>query len=210
MRPRALFDRGRLLSRVGVLVACCLPLSCSHDDRVDLTLRVRDGYHSPELGPAGRACFDVPEESQVVAGAGSERHANPATWGCHFQYTERYWSDGSGQSATVPAYAATAYYTGTSYSTVECGGRSIASAWWWTLLPDRDPQSDSFKLQLADGTTAVLDPVSGLWAETAPADDACSEVTGTWRGIEGSLRDHHGSFTMINDSLQTTLHLAED
>jgi hypothetical protein len=78
------------------------------------------------------------------------------------------------------------------------------------LHPERLRHGDEINVQTTDGSALELVPKAGLWATTPRTTDRCFELWGTWRGVSGNLRGHTGTYTMVDDSIQTLLELIED
>ena len=187
------------LIAAGLLVGA-LAAGCSNRDKFELAVRVRDVFEWTE--PDAGCILNIVQRRETP-----ESPSRPATR-CSFQSSEQLWSGDDGRHAVVATPAVTLYFTVPTYGPVECGGRSIPGMWWFTLLPDRTPHAGVFEMQADEGSTIALEMEEGVWA--GGALDSCVEMSGTWRGMAGNLRDRTGTYTWVDDSIQSVLRIVED
>ena len=72
-------------------------------------------------------------------------------------------------------------------------------------MPDPTPGEVTFD----DGGGLTLMPTSSLLVMDG-YDVLCFEMTGHWQGTAGTLLDRSGTYRLVNDTVQTVLHLIED
>jgi hypothetical protein len=188
-----------MLTAAGLLLGAS-GTGCSDRDEFELAVRVRDGFEW-SLPHAG--CI----LNTVELPATAESPSRPGTR-CNFQSSEQQWSGDDGRHAVVATPAVTLYFTVPTYGQIECGGGSIAGIWWYTLLPDRTPDAGVFEMQTDDGSTIALEMEEGVWASGEL--DSCVEMSGSWRGVAGNLRDRTGTYTIVDDSIESVLRIVED
>jgi hypothetical protein len=187
---------------VGVLVFGALGSGCSEREKFELAVRLREPF---EWAQPSTQCLLNP-----VALPATDESPGGAAQRCSFGRHERVWSGDNGARAVVTTDVTTMYFTVSTSGTVECAGRPVPGAWWVRLHPERPRDSDDINIsvQTDDGSTLELAPETGLWA-TRGVTARCFEMSGTWRGVSGKLRDHVGTYTMVDDSIQTVLELIE-
>jgi hypothetical protein len=188
------------LIAAGLLVGA-FAAGCSNRDKFELAVRARDVVEWGTRPHTG--CILNPVELPATPESPSRRGTR-----CSFQSSEHLWSGDDGRQAVVATRAVILYFTAPTYGQVNCGGRSIAGVWWYTLLPDRTPDAGVVEMLTDEGSTIALDMEEGVWASGAL--DRCSELSGTWRGIAGNLRNRTGTYTMVDDSVQSVLRIVED
>jgi hypothetical protein len=144
--------------------------------------------------------------AQVACAGGSFSGAKRT---CRLRLQDQVWSNGAGRGVVVPAYTVTFEVVDhDDHGTAECGGRAVTGDSASSTAPGVISYRGSFHSDGDDASAVELAPQQGLWV--GGFADACSEVTGSWRGIAGDLEHRAGTFTMITNSLQTELHLIEE
>jgi hypothetical protein len=179
-----------MLRLMGTLWACCVTLSCSNDQGLDLTLVLRDDLNVYRAEPC-----TIPEHDQR-----GEL--------CRIAFDEQVWRDEADRRAVVPARTLLVTYVEQGYGDFECGGGTVEDAWSFRADPAPPPDSDPYRLELDDGSIVVLVEDQGL--EVSNFSVGCTDYSGTWRGVAGDLDERTGTFRVINDSVQIVLHLVED
>jgi len=186
---------------VALLVVGALGAGCNENEKFELTVRLREPFTLAEPLPH---CF-----LDITVLPGSAESPGGAAQACSFGANEHVWLGDDGSRAVVTTHAMTLFVTASASGTVECAGRPIPIAWSVRLHPERLNDGDEFNVRTDDGSTLELVPETGLWATTPRETDRCFELSGTWRGVSGKLRDHAGTYTMVDDSIQTVLELVE-
>jgi hypothetical protein len=179
--------RLRLLPMLAV--AMSWSVSCGDADKLDITMRSRDGFGDPPTG----CTFWL-----------DELHAETTTE-CVATPLERQWVDADGRPATSPTATGPVYFSSYLRDPVVCNGHPLTMDESWFKW-----SADGGDIVRFDDGDAVT-----LYDERAIAIVhldyvICSEATGTWRGTAGSLLGRTGTYRMVYDSIQTVLHLIED
>jgi hypothetical protein len=185
---------------IGLQVIGALAAGCSEPERFELTVRLREPFDWAQPTPVCLLNIVVLPATAETAG-GAQR--------CSFEAAAHVWRGDDGSRAVVTTHATTIYLTIPTSSTVECAGRPIPGAWWVRLHPDERRDGGTFNVQTDEGSTLELHPETGLWATSPRGTDRCFEMSGTWRGVAGELLSRTGTYTMIDDSIQTVLQLVE-
>jgi hypothetical protein len=185
---------------IGVLLIGGFGGRCSEPDKFELTVRLRESF---DWAAPPAHCF-----LNLAVLASTAESPYGAAQLCFFAAGDHVWRGDDGSRAAVTTQAVTIYVTEATSSTVECAGRAVRGAWWVRLHPDTPRDEIEFKVETEDGTLE-LEPETGLWATTPRETDRCMEMSGTWRGVEGTLLNRTGTYTMMDDSIQTVLELVE-
>ena len=182
--------RLRLLATLAIAMSSIA--SCGNPDKLDVTLRSRDGFAGDP--PTGCTFWN------------DETHADPTTE-CVNTTLERQWVDADGRRATSPTVTGRVYYF-SSFLTdpVVCNGHplTVNEVWFKWRTP-----VGVVELRFDDGDAAALHDEQGMGVRHLDYV-SCSEATGQWRGTAGSLLGRSGTYTSMYDSIQTVLHLVED
>src|SRR5262245_25396915 len=181
---------------LAVVVGLQAAAGCSNSHQLELTLRLRNG-----VGPSSLTCSNTRGDPE-----GTTRSDSDVI--CRYDIQEQIWSDGMGRSAVEAehSYADLEYNSEVDYGTTQCGGRTLTDVWYGRSEPYGDQAP--IVLRIDDGSTIEL-----VWERTQWASgftDSCSVATGSWRGTAGDRDKRHGTYTMVNDSLQTVLHVVEN
>jgi hypothetical protein len=179
---------------VAVLLACSVPASCSDGSGVDLTMRLRDGI------PPYPVWCDTWDQGGTPVGESAT---------CRFESAELLWTDGGERQAIQPPGTYFLSILSEEFGAYECGGDTLKNVWRDQLHPITTPQSDPFQLVMDDGSMIELSHGGGFNV-AGRALDACAEMWGSWRGTGGDFDNRTGTYTMVNDSIQTVLHLVEN
>jgi hypothetical protein len=180
---------------VAVLFACVIPAACSSGGGFEMTVRVRDG-----IGPSPVRCQSWFLGRALLRG-------EPDL--CKYEGAEQVWTDGGGRRVIQPAQTLFLSILAGDFGAFECGGRTITNVYRNELDVITIAESDPFQLLMEDGSVIELSFGEGFNAG-GRALDSCTDVSGLWHGIAGDLDDRTGTYTLVNDSIQTVLHLVED
>jgi|GEM_PF-5365832 len=192
--------QGSLLAGL-VWIVFGLLASCGGGGKFELTLRVRDsdGWS--------------PETSCALDGVAYEfsEALNSPVFKCVVSFERRDWVGADGRRATVPPHTEITYLPQHEFDNIECGGRQLIQRWWLKTRPELPAGDASFVLQIDDGNSLNLTRDVGLWVASGSTGVVdCFEGSGHWTGTAGDLLDRTGTFTILNDSVQTVLRLVED
>jgi hypothetical protein len=160
--------------------------SFASEDKLDLTLRVR------EMLDFRATCVMSDPETEI----------------CIVSARERVWTDEADRHAVQRAYTVRYTTVDDGFSAIDYGGRTMPTGWWWEGELTDPSTTRPVRFEIDGGSTVALEPEQGVWAGGRTHE--CAAVAGRWSGTAGDLENRTGTFTMINDSLQSTLHLVED
>lgn len=124
---------------------------------------------------------------------------------------ERPWVAADGRGATSPPTSGRFQLNpNPDIGEAECGGQKWPRHFFEVLGPEQMTEGYTFELKIDDGNRLTLDPQTGVVVAFYYGGTDCFEETGRWRGTDGDLRDHEGTFTIHYDTIQTVLRLVED
>lgn len=178
-----------MLKRPSVVVAVVLVLaSCGAGPDDETTVLVSRGQGADLDCALAHISLTQPIECSSEAGATSYR-------------------DGSGTEAYATRLASTWRVIGVEEVEVGCGDRVFVRP-TFAMTGESIGAIRPATLSYGGRGSVELLPrslvfVSGL----ASSDDACSQVVGTWRGIDGEFEGRSGDFQRIEDTLQIELRI---
>lgn len=88
---------------------------------------------------------------------------------------------------------------------VTCGGREFTRE--VVFRPVTNAELGTQRIELEDGRSLTLSPTTWWFIGARGPDDphACFTTTGRWEGTGGALEGRSGSYSQVDDGLQTTL-----
>lgn len=175
--------RVRLASAAIIVAVWSGATACSGSSEFRLTVRYRGGEPT-------QSCYDQDSTHVSCTFGGS-----PKTW------------QGADQTATSSAFRVVQPVLA-GFGHVECGDESFTSVYWGKSEGPARVIGQPFQLELTDGSVLELTQLTWVSAAVTTAL-VCLDITGTWKGTQGRLSQHTGTYRLRYDTIQQRLDVVE-